>query len=112
MPYNPEDLAPLEAALLGVLCLGLPPSRAAGSDTFRVDHVTAVVAALQSGAERDSNLGADALHVSPEFGSRLRETIDGLVEKGLVVHASGGIWAGCVYDTDAILVALDGTTRT
>jgi len=29
-----------------------------------------------------------------------------------LVHASGGIWAGCVYDTDAILVALDGTTRT
>ena len=91
MPYNPEDLAPLEVALLGVLCLGLPPSRAAGSDTFRVDHVTAVVAALQAGEQRDANLGPDAVHVSPEFAARLRETIDGLVRKGLIVHASGGM---------------------
>jgi hypothetical protein len=91
MPYNPEDMAPLEVSLLGVLCLGLPPSRAAGSDTFRVDHVTAVVAALQAGEQRDTNLGPDGVHITAEFGARLRETIDGLVEKGLVVHASGGM---------------------
>ena len=62
-----------------------------GSDTFRVDHVTAVVAALQAESERGANLAPDGLQISAEFGARLRETIDGLVTKGLVAHGSGGM---------------------
>ena len=91
MAYNPEDLAPLEIALLGVLSIGLPPSRAAGSDAFRVDHVTAVVAALQSGDDRNAHLAADGLAVSAAFGPVLRSTIDALVEKGLVARATVGM---------------------
>jgi hypothetical protein len=89
--YNPEDLDPLEIALLGVLSVGLPPSRAAGSDTFRVDHVTAVVAALQAGADRNANLAADGMSISREFAPELRATIESLVEKGLVARAVAGM---------------------
>lgn len=31
-PRGPDDLAAIERALLGVLCVGLPPARAAGDD--------------------------------------------------------------------------------
>jgi hypothetical protein len=106
MVYNPEDLDDLEVALLGVLCTGLPPSRAAGDDTFRVDHVTAVVAGLRSGAGRDAYLGPDGVTVAPDFRLRLRATIEGLVEKGLVADqapgmpaAPGGFEAGIALDT-------------
>ncbi|MXX19828.1 MAG: hypothetical protein F4Z48_10130, partial [Dehalococcoidia bacterium] len=49
----PESLADIERALLGVLCVGLPPARAAGSDAFRVDYVTArILGLLEGDAER------------------------------------------------------------
>jgi hypothetical protein len=103
--YNPEDLAPLEVALLGVLSIGLPPSRAAASDTFRVDHVTAVVAALQSGGPRDANLADDGIGISLAFAERLRTAIASLVEKELVAPtttgmpaAAGGYEAGLLID--------------
>jgi hypothetical protein len=91
MVFNPGDLAPLEIDLLGVLCLGLPPSRAAGSDTFRVDHVTAVVAALHEGRERDAFLASDGVRVTPEFRALLRSVIDGLVAKELLAPTEGGM---------------------
>lgn len=105
MAYNPEDLTALERALLGVLSVGLPPSRAAGSDTFRVDHVTAVVASLAEGGAKDANLGADGVHVTREFRAELRAAIESLVEKGIVVSqaagmpaAAGGYEAGLLID--------------
>lgn len=91
MVFNPADLSALEIDLLGVLCLGLPPSRAAGSDTFRVDHVTAVVAALHEGRARDAFLADDSLQITSHFRSRLRATIDSLVEKELVAPAAAGM---------------------
>ena len=103
--YNPEDLAPLEQALLGVLSVGLPPSRSAGSDTFRVDHVTAVVASLAAHGTKDAYLGPDGVHVTPEFRSELKAAVEALVEKGIVVSqaagmpaAAGGYEAGLVID--------------
>lgn len=103
--YQPEDLAPLEIALLGVLSVGLPPSRAAGSDTFRVDHVTAVVHSLAATGERDRHLGTDGVKVSPEFRANLRAAIESLAEKGLVAAqaagmpaAAGGFEAGLQID--------------
>ena len=42
----PQDLSDIERALLGVLCVGLPPARAAGDDGFRVDQVTARILGL------------------------------------------------------------------
>jgi hypothetical protein len=103
--YQPEDLAPLEVALLGVLSVGLPPSRAAGSDTFRVDHVTAVVHALATGEGREHHLVAGGVAVTPEFRAGLREAIVSLSEKGLVAEqaagmpaASGGFEAGLQVD--------------
>ena len=105
MVYNPEDLAPLEVALLGVLCLGLPPSRSAGSDTFRVDHVTAVVAGLFETGAHAANLGPDALRVTPDFAARLHAAIDALAAKELVLRqvpgmpaAAGGYEAGLLLD--------------
>ena len=105
MAYHPEDLAPLEVALLGVLCLGLPPSRAAGSDTFRVDHVTAVVTGLYEAAGPGANLGPDALRITPDFAARLHAAIDSLAAKELLVRqvsgmpaAAGGYEAGLLLD--------------
>ena len=103
--YLPEDLAPLEVSLLGVLSVGLPPSRAAGSDTFRVDHVTAVVHSLATTGSPGHHLGADGLKVTPEFRAGLRAAIESLTEKGLVAAqaagmpaAAGGFEAGLPID--------------
>ncbi len=89
--YQPEDLDLLERTLLGVLSVGLPPSKAAGSDTFRVDHVTAVVAALQETEERNTYLGPDDVHATPQFRARLRAAIESLEAKGLVAAAPAGM---------------------
>jgi hypothetical protein len=91
MAYNPEDLDELEVVLLGVLCVGLPPARVAGSDTFRVDHVTAVVAGLAEDGDPARYLGDDGIHVTPEFVARLKTTISQLVEKELVAHQAAGM---------------------
>ena len=88
--YNPEDLSPLELCVMGVLCVGLPPSRAAGSDTFRVDHVAAVVHGLQSGEQATAFLGPDGVHISPAFGQQLKAAISMLAEKELVTPQEGG----------------------
>ena len=104
--YQTEDLDLLEKTVLGVLSVGLPPSKSAGSDTFRVDHVCAVVAALQETEDREAYLGPDNLHVIPEFRSRLRAAIESLEAKGLVTSntapgmpaAAGGYEAGLVLD--------------
>lgn len=103
--YQPEDLDLLERTLLGVLSIGLPPSKSAGSDTFRVDHVTAVIAGTQEAGDRAAHLGPDGVRVSEEFRGRLRATIEGLVEKGLVAMAipgmpaaAGGFEAGLLID--------------
>jgi hypothetical protein len=105
MAYDPDDLAPLELALMGVLSVGLPPSRSAGDDTFRVDHVTAVVAGLAAEGRREVHLMPDALTVTPEFRASLRRAIESLTEKGLVAQqpaglpaAAGGYEAGLQLD--------------
>ncbi|MBK9342820.1 MAG: hypothetical protein IPN07_07220 [Dehalococcoidia bacterium] len=43
-----------------MLSVGLPPSKAAGSDTFRVDHVTAVIAAMQETGDAGAYLAASS----------------------------------------------------
>lgn len=91
MVFNPEDLSALEIALLGVLCVGLPPSRAAGDDRFRVDHVTAVVAGLQDNGSREPYLAANGVAVTPEFRARLRGTIAGLAAKGIIADQPAGM---------------------
>ncbi|MGI8927210.1 MAG: hypothetical protein ACR2HN_11280 [Tepidiformaceae bacterium] len=91
MAYRLEDLGPLEVALLGVLCVGLPPSRAAGDDTFRLDHVTAVVAGLGEEGRRDAHLTADGVRVAPAFRQALRTAIEGLVTKGLLAYQPAGM---------------------
>jgi hypothetical protein len=103
--YQPDDLSDLEVALLGVLCVGLPPSRSAGDDTFRVDHVTAVVHGLQTEGRREVHIGLDGVSVTPAFRQELRATIEALVEKGLVARqpsgmpaAAGGYEAGLQID--------------
>jgi hypothetical protein len=106
MLYQPEDLAGLEVALLGVLSVGLPPSRSAGSDTFRVDHVTAVAHALHTGADRGAHLEPDGIGATAEFRAALRVVVAGLTERGIVAEqavglpaAPGGYEAGLVIDT-------------
>ena len=103
--HNPEDLEPLELAVMGVLSIGLPPSRAARDDTFRVDHVTAVVASLADEERRDAHLAPDGLLVLPAFRERLRAAIESLAAKGLVAYqpsgmpaAAGGFEAGLELD--------------
>ena len=103
--YQPEDLTELEVAVLGVLCVGLPPSRSAGSDTFRVDHVCAVVHGLQTSGRGEANLRADGVNISPEFGVALSAAVESLQAKELVVRqapgmpaAAGGFEAGLQID--------------
>jgi hypothetical protein len=103
--YQPEDLDLLERTLLGVLSIGLPPSKSAGSDTFRVDHVTAVIAGTQEAGDRNAYLLDDGVRVAPEFRARLRATIQGLEGKGLVhmpvagmPAAAGGFEEGLILD--------------
>lgn len=105
MPYQPEDLSPLEQAVLGVLMVGLPPSRAAGSDTFRVDHVAAVVHGLQTMGLRETFLLPDGVHVTEAFRGKLREAIAGLAAREIVTQpamgmpaAPGGFEAGLEID--------------
>ncbi|MCK9517849.1 MAG: hypothetical protein M0R74_02300 [Dehalococcoidia bacterium] len=105
MAYQPEDLTDLETVVLGVLSVGLPPSRAAGSSTFRVDHVTAVVNGLLREGRRDAFLRADGVSVSSDFRDTLRKSIETLADKGLVAFqptgmpaAAGGFEAGLDID--------------
>mgnify|MGYP001387873563 CR=1 FL=1 len=105
MVYQPEDLTDLEAVVLGVLSVGLPPSRAAGSNTFRVDHVCAVVAGLLADGQGSQFLGPDNETVTPEFRAQLQQCIEGLADKGLVAYqpagmpaAPGGYEAGLEID--------------
>lgn len=91
MAYNPEDLDRLEVTLLGVLSVGLPPPSVAGSDTFRVDHVTAVVAGLAEDGNRERYLGEDGVHVTREFGARLKATVEQLIEKKIVAQQEWGM---------------------
>jgi hypothetical protein len=91
VPYQPEDLSPLECALLGVLMAGLPPSRSAGSDTFRVDHVAAVVHGLQTTGNRDEFLSADGVQVTAEFRGSLRAAIASLAAREIVANAQGAM---------------------
>ena len=103
--YNPEDLSDLELAVMGVLSVGLPPSRAAGSDTFRVDHVVASVFGLQTAGTKEAHLGEDGVAITPGFRKELRGAIAALEEKGLVMGqaagmpaAAGGFEAGLQID--------------
>ncbi len=106
MALQPEDLGDLEVALLGVLSIGLPPARAAGSETFRVDHVTAVVAGLFAEGRRDLHLEADGLRATLAFRQQLRDAILGLADRGVLAAsqpagmpaASGGFEAGLELD--------------
>ncbi len=91
MLCRPEDLDEIEVTLLGVLCVGLPPSREAGSDEFRVDHVTAVAHALKTGAARGAHLDADGLAVTTGFRATLRAAVIGLTAKGIVAEQVAGL---------------------
>ena len=103
--YRPEDLSPIEVTLLGVLSVGQPPSRAAGSDTFRVDHVAAVVHGLAGEGDRAQYLAHDGVKVDAGFRAALRAAIESLTEKGIVAGqapgmpaAAGGYEAGLLLD--------------
>lgn len=103
--YSPEELQALERIVLGALCIGLPPSRAAGSDTFRVDHVCAVIAGLADSGDAGVHLASDGIRVAPAFRAQLRAAIVSLGEKELVTQqapgmpaAAGGFEAGLELD--------------
>ncbi|MFN0093465.1 MAG: hypothetical protein ACKVVT_01635 [Dehalococcoidia bacterium] len=105
MTTNLRDLAPLDIALLGVLCIGLPPSKTAGDDRFRVDHVTAVVASLAATGEPAAHLGPDGVAITQAFRADLRAAIQGLMAREVVAYqpagmpaAVGGFEAGLEVD--------------
>ncbi len=91
MAIQPEDLQPLEQVLLGVLSLGLPPSKAAGDDSFRVDYVCAVTYALRTGGQAHDYLSPDGTRPRPEFRQQLEATVTSLVERGLLAHQPAGM---------------------
>ena len=104
MAYSPDDLAPLEVTLLGVLSVGLPPSKAAGSDTFRVDHVTAVISGLREGDDRTLYLQPDGVRVTPEFRARLAAAIKDLEAKELVRMQEAGMPAAAGGFEEGLLI--------
>jgi hypothetical protein len=104
MPLSVADLDGLEVSLLGVLCVGLPPSRSAGDDAFRVDRVTAAVAALAANGETPAYRAEDG-PVPAAFRSRLAAAIASLTENGVLAEqpagmpaAAGGFEAGLAID--------------
>jgi hypothetical protein len=104
MALRPGDLDGVEQALLGVLCVGLPPSRAAGDDRFRVDHVTAVVVGLREAGSETAHLAGETA-ITAEFRARLQAAIGTLMERGVIAEqpagmpaAPGGYEAGLAID--------------
>lgn len=98
-------LADIEVSFLGVLSLGLPPSRAAGDDTFRVDHCTAVVKGLREAADPGRYLAGGGPAVTAGFAAALRSAIESLVQRGVLAEqvagmpaAPGGFEAGLLVD--------------
>lgn len=91
MATHIEDLDALEISFLGVLSLGLPPSQAAGDETFRVDHCAAVVEGLRESGNGQLYLRDGGPAIGALFGKRLREAIDALGAKGLVSTQPGGM---------------------
>ncbi len=83
----PASLAAIERALLGVLCVGLPPARAAGDDAFRVDCVTARVLGLLEG-DGERHLAGE--RVTDAFRERLREAIASLSAAGILAEQPTG----------------------
>lgn len=105
MALQPEDLRDIEFALLGVLCVGLPPSRAAGDNQFRVDIVTAEVASLYRTGWRGHLLQEDGSAISPVFRDELRAAVSRLTVLGVLADqpagmpaAPGGFEAGLAID--------------
>lgn len=91
MAIEPEDLTPLEQVLLGVLSLGLPPSRAAGDPRFRVDYVCAVTHGLRETGQPHVFLEADGARVTRSFREELDGAVASLLAKGLVAHQPSGM---------------------
>ena len=91
MVFRPSDLDLLECVVLGVLSVGLPPSKSAGDDRFRIDHVVAVSTSLSEGLGETAYLGQDGVRVDDEFRARLRSSIGVLVDKGLVTAQAPGM---------------------
>ncbi|HCU99858.1 MAG TPA: hypothetical protein DGL25_01550 [Dehalococcoidia bacterium] len=101
-PPSPESLTDIERALLGVLCVGLPPARAAGNNTFRIDYVTAKVLSLLDG-ETNRHLANGRVTVA--FQNQLKKTITSLSEAGILAEqppdlpaAPGGYEEGLLID--------------
>jgi hypothetical protein len=100
-----SELDDVEVALLGVLSVGLPPSRAAGDERFRVDHVTAVVSGLRDTGDEGRYLAEGGAMPTEEFRARLQAAIASLTEKGVIAEqpadmpaAPGGFEAGLAID--------------
>jgi hypothetical protein len=89
--FRPDDLTSDEQALLGVLCVGLPPARAAGDEHFRVDHVTAVVCSLFETGENAAYLDEDELTVLSVFRTRLKNVISNLADRGILADQPAGM---------------------
>ncbi len=85
---SPDSLGSVERALLGVLCVGLPPARAAGSDSFRVDYVTARVLGLLEGDHARHIAGE---RVTAAFRDHLREAVESLAEAGILARQPAGV---------------------
>lgn len=105
MTHHLGGLDDIEVAFLGVLSLGLPPSRAAADDTFRVDHCTAVVEGLREAGDPGRYLADGGPAIDPGFATSLREAIDSLARRGILLEqpagmpaAPGGFLAGMLLD--------------
>jgi hypothetical protein len=84
-----EALSPLARAYLAVVAAGLVPWRLAGDETFRIDHVTAVCAALMAGMPAETHFEGAGPSPSSAFSDALRQTIAELDETELIIAGAG-----------------------
>lgn len=91
MAIQPDDLTPLEQVILGVLSLGLPPSRAAGDDRLRVDYVCAVTHGLRTAGHARAFLDPAGERATRKFREELENAVRSLTEKGLVAQQPPGL---------------------
>lgn len=107
MPHEYADLTPLARAYLAVVAVGLPSPRLAGDESFRLDYLTAVCAAVVEGRPANDDLDGDGPQPRAAFLDELRATIAGLDAKGIIIAGAGD---GHLATTPFLGVEMGGLT--
>ncbi len=89
MPLEYDDLSPIARAYLAVIAAGLPSARLAGDESFRIDYLTAICAALTDGRPPSAHLDGDGPQPLASFVEELRGVIAGLDDEAIIIAGAG-----------------------